>query len=98
MSIRWHSIIFISTPLIFCSCTKEKSSIDISRQHEILEKWIQTEMLHQKFTAERKYIDSIQCIESSDSLTHTQRDSILRYWSEHPHILREITNNLMEAK
>lgn len=81
------------------SC-KQKDEINVSSSSfdKILNQWIEAQMLHQKFLAERKFKDSIQCFFISDGLNLSQRDSVIRYWSEHPQELLNLTNEMLNGR
>lgn len=83
--------------LIILSC-KEKTNNkeNIQRMHEMINKWTTTEVLNQKYTAERKYNDSINCISSDNSFNFQQKDSVLKEFSRHPEILKEIVSHCLE--
>lgn len=63
---------------------------------QIVDNWTDVEVLHQKFSAEKKYKDSIKCITDKYPFHLQQKDSIIQYWSNHPEELMELTGVLIE--
>ncbi len=73
MSVRWYLICFGGLIVILkASCShEEEKGIDEHLQN-VVETWVQAEVLHQKWSAEGKYKDSIRCFKISDNMSVSQ--------------------------
>lgn len=101
MRIRWNKIILISILIFLFSCQyieNKEIDIDENKTSEIILNWTETEVLHQKFTAERKWNDTLKCISTTHTLTTQQKDSILKFWSHHPQEIRKLVVKIIEDK
>ncbi|MCX7729004.1 MAG: hypothetical protein N2203_05995 [Bacteroidia bacterium] len=98
MRTGWYKIIVVVHIFLLLSC-RQKSEINHPAFNEtLLEKWVETEVLHQKYSSEKKYHDTITCIHYDDNLSSSKKDSIIRYWSEHPEVLKTSADNLINKK
>ncbi len=100
MPIGWNKInlyIFIVFSFSECQNAYEKKENSPVLQQTIIQ-WTKTEVLNQKFLAEKKFNDSIPCISSKDSLSTMQKDSLLLNWSKQPEMLKSIIEDVLNKK
>lgn len=65
---------------------------------QTLEKWTETEVLSQKFSAERKWTDSIQCFSVKEDISRQEKHLLFLYWSKHPEVLKQKVDSLINGK
>lgn len=74
--------------LFFFQCSKDVGIQNNKVSTKYIEHWTEIEVLSQKFTAEKKWNDTLKCFIIHDNLNVEQRDSILKYYSYHPEVLK----------
>lgn len=98
MSVGRYLIILVAIGVVAVSCNHSAEKTADDWLQSVVESWVQTEALHQKLSAEGKYKDSIRCLKVSDGMSVQERDSLMKYWSEHPEELRQIVTSLIDKK
>ena len=65
---------------------------------QTLEKWTETEVLSQKFSAERKWTDSLRCFGVKGDISGQEKQVLFLYWSKHPEVLKQKVDSLINGK
>ncbi|GIV28420.1 MAG: hypothetical protein KatS3mg027_2234 [Bacteroidia bacterium] len=92
MRIGWSKIILFG--ILFYQCERKHYNENLASAKNI-EQWTEVEILSQKFTAEKKWNDTLNCFVVQDDLSIRQRDSILKYYSYYPEILKSKVDSLI---
>ncbi len=96
MQIRWNKIIYLALILLSYKCIKEENHLSNQGTSRVIENWTELEVLSQKYLAERKFTDSLRCLQLTDSLTYQEKDSLIQYWSKNPDILMQSISKLID--
>ncbi len=99
MQIGRITITGFALSIIFFCCTTKKDNTELSdADKKLITNWTEYEMLTQKYLSEGRFRDSLICFTLKDSVSMPTKDSIIKYWSEHPQALQKAIASFLEEK